>query len=178
MRGIEAGTRGAVVSGRPELEAFCRDAHPKIVGLLTLFSGDADLGSELAQETMIRVIQNWRKVHAMASPMAWTRRVALNLANSWFRRRLAQRRAERRLGSLHEVDAPADAADAVGVRRAIAQLPPRQRAAIVLRFFADLPTDEIASIMRCRPGTIWALTNQGLVSLRRLGLTDVEDGDG
>ncbi len=168
-------TTERAVTSQEELELFCRSEHPKIVGFLTLFCGDREIALELAQETMIKVVQNWKKVREMMAPSAWTHRVAVNLANSWLRRRIVARRVERahRNDNTH-IDP--DGADAVAVREAIAKLPPRQRAAIVLRFYADLPADEIAEIMSCKPGTVWALTNQGLASLRRAGLaTEADD---
>jgi RNA polymerase sigma-70 factor (ECF subfamily) len=157
------------------LETFCREEHPKIVGFLTLYCGDRDVAQELAQETMIRVVQHWRKVRAMIAPSAWTHRVAVNLANSWIRRRVVGRRVERRLPRDTDTHIDADTADVVAVRAAIAGLPPRQRAAIVLRYYADLPTNDIADIMRCKRGTVWALTNQALASLRAAGLIDATE---
>jgi len=163
------------VATSEELELFCRSEHPKIVGFLTLFCGDRETALELAQETMIRVVQHWKKVRGMEAPSAWTHRVAVNLANSWLRRRIVARRVERHLRE-DDFHVDPDGAAAIAVREAIAKLAPRQRAAIVLKFYADLPTDDIAEIMRCKPGTVWALTNQGLASLRRAGLAaEVED---
>ena len=161
------------VEDRAALEAFCHAEHPKIVGFLTLFCGDRETAAELAQETMIKVVQHWKKVRGMQAPSAWTHRVAVNLANSWLRRRIVARRVEREMREVGSHIDP-DGAFAVAVREAIRSLPPRQRAAIVLKFYADLPTDDIAEIMRCKPGTVWALTNQGLASLRRAGL-EVDD---
>jgi RNA polymerase sigma factor (sigma-70 family) len=163
------------VATSEELEIFCRSEHPKIVGFLTLFCGDREVALELAQETMIRVVQHWKKVRGMQAPSAWAHRVAVNLANSWVRRRIVARRGETPLREV-ETHLDPDGAAAIAVREAIRELPPRQRAAIVLRFYADLPTDEVAEIMRCKPGTVWALTNQALASLRRAGLaTEADD---
>jgi RNA polymerase sigma factor (sigma-70 family) len=162
------------VVDREALDLFCRTEHPKIVGFLTLFCGDRDLATELAQETMIRVVQHWKKVRRMDAPTAWTHRVAVNLASSWFRRAVRGRRVMQRL---HEPETrfDPDTADVVAVRKAVAALPPRQRAAIVLRYYADLPADDVAMVMGCKTGTVWALTNQGLESLRRAGLTDLAE---
>lgn len=157
------------------LEAFCRLEHPKIVGALTLYCGDRDLAMELAQDTMVRVVQHWRRVSGMAAPSAWTHRVAMNLANSWFRRSTAKRRADRHV--THEAmiaHLEPDSAASISVRTAVVGLPPRQRAAIVLRYYADLSIDEVAEIMGCRPGTVSALTHQAIRSLREAGLTDLE----
>ena len=112
----------------------------------------------------------------MDVPSAWTHRVAVNLANSWFRRTVAKRRAVRHLaGDAALVHVDPDSAANVAVRKAVADLPARQRAAVALRFYADLPVDDVARVMRCRPGTVWALTHQAIDALRRAGLTDLPE---
>jgi RNA polymerase sigma factor (sigma-70 family) len=63
-------------------------------------------------------------------------------------------------------DEPADVTDALAVRAAVAALPPRQRAAVVLRYFADLSVDQTAAVLGCAPGTVKSLTSQAIASLR------------
>ena len=88
-----------------ELEMFCRDEYPRLVRLLSLYCGDVGTAEDLAQETLARVWRNWRRVGTMASPHLWARRVALNLAASWFRRRRTGARATAR--ALRALDAVA-----------------------------------------------------------------------
>jgi RNA polymerase sigma factor (sigma-70 family) len=52
------------------------------------------------------------------------------------------------------------------MRRALLGLPERQRAAIVLRFYEDLPETEVAEILRCRPGTVRSLVTRGVHAMR------------
>lgn len=147
-----------------EPSAFCRDLHPRLVGALALHCGDRDVAAELAQETLARVWERWSTVERHEAPEAWAFRVAFNLAASRYRRRAAERRAHGRVGAA-EAHEP-DAADAVAVRAAVAALPPRQRAALVLRYFADLSVERTADVLGCRPGTVKSLTSQAIVSLR------------
>ena len=63
-------------------EAFCRREYPRLVGVLSLYCGDAGVAEELAQEALVRVYESWRRMHTMASPGAWVHRVAINLASS------------------------------------------------------------------------------------------------
>lgn len=172
--GIEVPEKASQAS--VELTAFCRDEYPKLAGMLALYCGDRDLAEDLAQETIIRLIENWKKVSDLPAPSLWCRKVAINTANSWFRRAAAKRRATRRLehgisSSHHDPDS----ASAVSVRRAVANLPTRQKTVIVLRYYADLPVDQVAQIMRCREGTVWSLTNQAIASLRNAGLVDLRE---
>jgi len=150
---------------------FCRRMRPRLVGTLSLLCGDGDVAEELAQETLARVWLRWARVRELDEPLAvaWTYRVAINLANSWLRRRAAERRARARLaarGAGAHLDP--DPADAVAVRQAVAALPRRQRTALVLRYYADLPVAEVAALMGCAPGTVKSLTSKALTAVRRV----------
>jgi RNA polymerase sigma-70 factor (ECF subfamily) len=147
-------------------EEFCRQIHPRLVRSLSLFCGDSDLAEDIAQEALARAWDRWRTVSRMHNPTGWVYRVAYNLATSRARRATVERRARR----LMAVATPsgADVADAVAVRAAVATLPRRERAAIVLRFFADLSVNDTAAVMRCRPGTVKSLTSHAITKLSHL----------
>lgn len=102
----------------------------------------------------------------MERPGAWVHRVAINLANSRFRRFAAERRAHVRHGATADRYVVSDIAAAVEVRDAVAALPPRMRAAVVLRYFADMSVAETATAMGCAEGTVRSLTHKGLGALR------------
>jgi RNA polymerase sigma-70 factor (sigma-E family) len=157
-----------------DVVAFCRSMHPRLVGALALHCGDRDVAEELAQETLARVWERWSSVSVMDSPASWTYRVGFNLAASRFRRRAAERRAHARAG--HPDDHVPDPAAAVAVRDAVAALPPRQRAAVVLRYFADLSVDDTASVLGCAPGTVKSLTSQAITALRATFDVEVTTG--
>lgn len=147
-----------------DVGAFCRAMHPRLVGALALHCGDRDVAEELAQEALARVWERWPSVRSMDAPESWTFRVAFNLAASRYRRRAAERRARARVGPAD--DSTPDVASALAVRAAVAALPPRQRAAVVLRYFADLPVEETAAALGCAPGTVKSLTSQAIATLR------------
>jgi RNA polymerase sigma factor (sigma-70 family) len=162
------------VNEPPDVSAFCRGEWPRLVGSLSLFTGDGDLAQEIAQETLARVCRDWRKVSNLDSPGAWAHRVALNLARSHFRHRAVARRYGNRVASAAQFDDP-DTATAVAVRTAVAQLPVRQRTALVLRYFADLSVAETAEVMRCPEGTVKTITRQAILALRKTGrIADTE----
>lgn len=153
--------------------SFCEAEHPRLVGTLSLYCGRSDLAEEFAQEALERACMRWDQVAAMDRPGAWVHRVAINLANSRFRRFAAERRAYRQHGPSRDSYPPTDVAAAQEVRAAVAQLPPRTRAAIVLRYFADMSIAEAAEAMGCAEGTVRSLTHKGLTALR--GRLDVEE---
>lgn len=163
-----------------ELAALCERERDRLVGLLALYLGDRAVAEELAQETLIRLVQNWPKVRTMANRRGWLSTVAMNLANSWLRRRVAERKANRRVGVTTDraETAHAEPADVLAVREAVATLPRRQRTALVLRYYARLTVAETAAHMGCPEGTVKALTHRAIARLRETaGLLDLDDPD-
>ena len=157
----------------PELAAFCRAQWPRLVGSLTLQTGNRDLAADLAQETLARVCRDWHKVRDLDAPGAWVHRVAVNLAHSHFRRRRVSLSARRRVGSgANEAASEADAVNAIVVRAAVAALPTRQRTALVLRYYADLSVAQVAEVMGCPEGTVKTLTSRAIAALRAQGLAE------
>lgn len=159
-----------------KLASFYAAEYPRLAASLTLYCGDRELAAELAQEAMARACRHWHRVEHLDSPAGWVHRVAINLANSAFQRRLVRQRARAVVRpELHEHGT--DIGAAVAVRTAVSQLPQRQRMALVLRYFADLPVHEVAALMKCSPNTVKSLTHQAVATLRRTaGLHDDEPG--
>jgi RNA polymerase sigma factor (sigma-70 family) len=155
-----------------ELASFCRREWPRLVGAMSLYTGSRDLAEDLAQETLARVCRDWNKVQRTDQPSAWAHRVAINLARSHWRRTATARRAHRRLDPASD-DQP-DAVNAIAVRDAVASLPPRQRAALVLRYFADFSVRDTATALRCPEGTVKTLTYEAIQTLRTLALVSDE----
>lgn len=155
---------------------FCERLRGRLVGSLTLYCGDRAVAEELAQEALARAWQRWASVSRMESPEAWTYRTAFNLARSRFRRRSAERRANQR-HALRESAAAGgvdDAADTLAIRAAVAELPPRQRAAVVARYYLGLDVAAAAAALDCAPGTVKAATSAAIHNLRAAGLLDDE----
>lgn len=151
-------------------EDLCESIRERLVGALTLATGDRAVGEELAQEALVRAWQRWSQVGSMASPEAWTFRVGFNLAGSWRRRAAAERRAHRRRGVRTVVHDDPDSAEVETVRVAVAGLPPRQRAVIVARFYLGFDVAGTADLLGCAEGTVKAATSHALANLRRSGL--------
>ena len=155
-----------MVGGEAEVEELCAALYPRLVASLALHCGDRDVATELAQEALARLWERWPSVRAMPSPAAWAYRVAFNLAASRYRRRAAERRALARVSSTAAPAVP-DMTNVVAVGQAVLALPPRHRAVIVLRFFADLSVADVALIVGCAPGTVKSLTSRAVSLLRR-----------
>lgn len=152
-----------------ELATFCTREHPRLVGALALYCGDPAVAEELAEEAVVRVCERWEEVRQMRAPGAWAHRVAINLANSYFRRRRAERRALRRAAAGEtDLHRDPDGGEAVALRRALRLLPPKERAAVVLRYYLDLPPAEVAELVGSSPGAVRVATHRGLNRLRDL----------
>lgn len=155
-------------SGQAEQEeeatALCVALYPQVFSALAYYLGDRLLAEDLAQETMLRVWRERSRVSDLGRPDRWALRVAFNLARSRWRRFRIERREQsrRRAGD----DPGGELADAIAVRSAVAALPPRQRAAVVLRYFNDLSVADAALVLGCAEGTVKALTSQAIDQLR------------
>lgn len=160
-----------------ELAAFCEHAHPRLVGALGLYCGDRHLAEELAQEALLKLCRRWARVRALESPVGWAYRVGVNLANSRFRRRAAERRAYARLPQHDEaapVEDPAMSTDVLALHEVLRHLPEKQRDALILRFFLDLSAEQTAQALGTSPGAVRALTHRAISVLRERMTMDLE----
>jgi RNA polymerase sigma factor (sigma-70 family) len=97
-------------------------------------------------------------------PVAYLRRAVASRCTSWVRRRALERRHP---GSVdHATGSAVPDADAAAVREALSRLKPRQRAAVFLRYYLDLPEAEIAAALGCRSGTVKSLLHRSLAVLK------------
>ncbi|MEV4358634.1 SigE family RNA polymerase sigma factor [Nonomuraea sp. NPDC051941] len=152
-----------------EFVSFVRhrgDHHLKTAVLLT---GDWHTAEDLVQSCLGKLYRVWHRLDTSSDPDAYLRRILVNTYRSWWR---ARWRREIPRAELPELPGPGDVGDtravAEDVRQALARLPARQRTALVLRFFADLPEAEVADLMGCSPGTVKTHTHRGLQAMRRL----------
>jgi RNA polymerase sigma-70 factor (ECF subfamily) len=121
--------------------------------------GDHAAAEDVAQEVAIVAIQRARSLRDPAKLDAWLHKVATRKAIDETRKRA--RRETLELTEHHEAETPVDNALTL-----LAPLPPRQRAALTLRYVHDLPDDAIARALGCRPATVRSLLSRGREALR------------
>lgn len=146
--------------------AFAHREYPRVVGALTYLVGDVGVAEELAQDALVRAHDRWDRVGGLDRPGAWLHHVAVNLANSHFRRRRAERRALRRVAA----DPPStvhDTAETLAVRAAVAALPRRQREVVAYRFFLGHDVATTAAALGIAEGTVTSTTADAVANLRR-----------
>jgi RNA polymerase sigma-70 factor (sigma-E family) len=153
-----------------------------LIRYATVVTWDPHLAEDITQDVLVRAQTRWSRIGRLDAPEQYVKRMVLNEFLSW-RRRRASRVVPLSMDGLDGV-APAapdrmaafDERDAV--MRLIAQLPPKQRAAVALRFYEDLSHDQIADLLGCRPVTVRTHISRALATLRAglpAGLATVGD---
>jgi RNA polymerase sigma-70 factor (sigma-E family) len=124
-------------------------------------------GEDLLQAALERLLLNYRRVGSDAE--GYLRRTLYNLAADGWRRRGVARRWQPVIAA---PERSADGTDAVDIRdalvRLLTQLPPRQRAVVVLRYWEQLSEAETAAILGCSPGSVKSAASRGMSRLREL----------
>src|SRR5262249_12802021 len=154
---------GGASPGARDFETFY-ETHVQSVGRAVALSfGDLDVAQQATDEAFARALERWARVARRAPPAGVTRRVALNCA-----RRTAKAAARRRAteASLQPDEAFEEHPDLLAFHERVAELPERQRIAVVLRFVADLTEQEIADVMRVRRGTVSATLRTAMQTLQ------------
>lgn len=161
---------GAVTAERPRPDSgaeapdafvnLYRERYEPMVRLAYLMTGSNEAAEELVQEAFVKVHRNWDRAHA---PVAYLRTAVMNQCRSWHRRRFLDRDRRAKLARREHEELEADE-----MWDALAGLRPRQRAALVLKFYEGLSEAEIAETLGVRPGTVKSLVHRGLEELRRV----------
>jgi RNA polymerase sigma-70 factor (sigma-E family) len=158
----------------PKASDFDRFVTANTDGLLRtayLITWDLHTAEDLVQEALIKVAKRWPKIKRMDHPVAYARRILVNDALDG-RARHQRRRSE--LTTSPQPDQNGHVADASALIdthdeliAALATLPPRQRAVLVLRYFLDLPEAEVAAALQCSLGTVKSTASRGLARLEQ-----------
>lgn len=164
-----------VVAGMAE---FVERSWPDLYRTAYLITGSSQDAEDAVQEALAVVVQKWDRVSRTDSPTAYSRRIIASQAYRRSRRRRAElerlvlwRRAER-----GQEDSVAEHARRDELVSALQQLPPRMRAAVVLRFYGDLSEREAADALGCSIGAVKSQSHKGLARLREL--LPATDGEG
>ena len=132
-----------------------------------LLCGDWHKAEDLVQVAFEKVYASWSRLR---DPEAVLKRT---LVRCWVDETRRPHRRERPMAELPDVAVPEQERDSL--RSALATVPPRQRACLVLRFYDDLSVADTARLLGCSEGTVKSQTSRGLDALRTaLGTTEAE----
>jgi RNA polymerase sigma-70 factor (sigma-E family) len=150
---------------------FAAARAPALHRYAYLLIGDLGHAEDLVQEALTRTYVRWARLREPSNAEAYTRRAITSIALDWRRRRSW---AERPRGDVPDLAGTGGHADGVTTRdwvwRELQALPPRQRAAVVLRYYEDLTLAQTAEVMGCSVGTVKSQVSHGLKRLQaRLG---------
>ena len=168
---------------RVSFEQFVEGSSSRLLTLAMLLTGHSRVDAEdLLQTVLERAYRRWRRICAAGDPVPYVRRMLVNAAvDRW---RLLRRRPELPLepdgtlpaiAALHGADVSAAVADQDLLWRALACLPPGQRAVLVLRYYEDLTEAQTAAVLGCTVGSVKTQTSRALSRLR--AIVGVEDGE-
>jgi RNA polymerase sigma-70 factor (sigma-E family) len=156
---------------RAEFERFVAANADGLLRAAYLMVGDRVEAEDIVQECMLRLARKWPRVREMEHPGAYARTVMLSLVIDGGTQR------SRRSVELVAVETPAARGDGgatvasidsrTDLIRVLAGLPARQRAVLVLRYFADLPEAEVAAALDCSVGTVKSSASRALERLRQ-----------
>lgn len=136
---------------------FLRERAP-MVRLATSLVDGRERAEEIVQDAFEKALLAWKRLD---QPGAYLRRSVVNGCHSELRRRRVMRRHPM-------VSTPAQPTADTYLLDALAALTPKRRIALTLRFYADLPEAEIATVMGVRLGTVKSLISRGLADLRKV----------
>ena len=133
-----------------------------------LLNGDWHAADDLVSVALVRLLRHWRRVSTMDNPDAYVRRTLLRACLDERRRPWRREHATDRVP---ERPAPAQSGpeavpDRLALLALLAELPPRRRAVLVLRYFCDLSVEETAAELGCSTGTVKSQTARAIEALR------------
>jgi RNA polymerase sigma-70 factor, ECF subfamily len=137
----------------------------------TKMLGDEDAALDVLQKTWLRAFRTIRRLEEPQHLRAWLYQIVRGLAVDQLRKRASVQRLEKEYAELQPEageEPTFDGEDAVAVHRALDQLEPRLREALLLHFLEDLPIAEVATILECPEGTVKSRLHHGKRLLRTL----------
>lgn len=147
---------------------FVHTAWPRLYRTAHLMLGDHGLAEDLTQTALAKTYVAWTRVRERDAAYAYARTTLVNTATSWFRRRSWRNELPGEDVGTDLRDSTPDPSDRPALMHALAALPPRQRAVVVLRFYDDLSVAQTADALGCSAGTVKSQTSAALARLREL----------
>jgi RNA polymerase sigma-70 factor (sigma-E family) len=152
-----------------QFQGFVRSRWSRLVRTAYLLTGDRHLAEDVAQSALAKAYRSWSRVMRSDNPDAYVRRILVNCDRDRFRkRRVAEHLTDMPPDVAAESDDMARADQRALLAAALAGLPRRQRAVVVLRYWEDLSETEVAQTLGCSTGTVKSQAAKALSKLRHV----------
>ncbi|MEV0675588.1 SigE family RNA polymerase sigma factor [Actinosynnema sp. NPDC050436] len=148
-----------------EYAEYVARQRPALVRFATVLTCRTWLAEDLVSDVLGRAFEHWERISGMGEPNAYVRRMVVNEYLSW-RRRLARSSPRAEVAPEVVSDGADERAERDAMIRRLAGLPRKQRAAVVLRYYAGLSDREIAAQLGCRETTVRSQVHRALNALR------------
>jgi RNA polymerase sigma-70 factor (sigma-E family) len=148
-----------------DFEEFVAAALPGLLRFGVILTGDRHRADDLVQTALVKTMRRWRAIDH-DQPVAYVRRAMVNAHLSGWRRTRRETGLPDSFDVSTRIDETASYDDQDQLARALAVLPPRQRAVIVLRYYAGFSEAEIADALGCASGTVKSQASKALRRLR------------
>ena len=148
-----------------EFEEFATYRAADLLRFARALTGDRGLAEDLVQDTLLKLYQRRGQLDDLSNPDAYARRIVVNAYVSWGRRWFRVRPTAW-IDDQVEPDHAEAHSDRDEMRTLLYRLPRRQRAVLVLRYYAGLSDNEIAEELGCSPGTVRSHASRALDALR------------
>jgi RNA polymerase sigma-70 factor (sigma-E family) len=158
-----------------EFTSFVLGSQPALRRTAYLMCGDWGLASDYVQEALIRVYRHWPRLRGDAQARSYARKAVVSVVIDAKRRRSS---TEVPVDAVRDTVGPDDvqrSADRDLLTRCLAQVPARQRACLVLRYYDDLPVAEVAAALGISEGTVKSQTARGLETLQAAFTRETDD---
>jgi len=167
------GSPDSPTEASPDFAAWVAARRPALLRAAVAITGDRDSAEDLVQTALAAVFPRWSTIRDHRAAEGYVRRAMVNQNVSWSRQRW--RSTERSTADVPEpserwvaMSLPRSAPAGTALWSLVSSLPPRQRSAVVLRYYEDLSEAETAEVLRVTVGTVKSSTSRALARLRDL----------
>jgi len=160
---------------REQFEEFMTSRWPGLVRLAFGLTGDRWLAEDLAQTALACAYASWWRVRRADDPDAYVRRILVNASKSRFRHRRVSERPAVTAPETAVPDPTASVDERSALLAALQELPPRQRAVVVLRYWEDLTDAQTGALLGCSASTVRSQAARALAKLRASGALGPDD---
>jgi RNA polymerase sigma-70 factor (sigma-E family) len=150
-----------------EFREFVAARSSALLRTAYLLAGDWGTAEDLLQTALTKTYLAWKRLGEIEAVEPYTRRVLVNTATSWWRRRWHGERPTEVLPERSSPDQHEEALERDVMWRHVRTLPARQRAVLVLRYYEDLSEAQTAELLDISPGTVKSQTARALATLRK-----------